>query len=152
MSLIKTLENDYLVSLRERQSERTAVLRMIRNGLKNFAIAKRMPEFELTDEQVIGVLRQEAKKRKESIEAFTAGGRNELADREQRELEIVSSYLPAELRADEIHEIIKEVIEERKLAQPLKLGMVMGPVIQKVSGRASGEAIKAAVEQYIAEG
>ncbi len=152
MPLIKTIENDYLVSLRERQSERTGVLRMIRNGLKNFAIAKRMPEFELTDEQVVGVLRQEAKKRKESIEAFTAGGRKELADKEQRELEIVSSYLPAELPADEISAIIKEVIEERKIVPPFKLGAVMGPVIQKIAGRASGEAIKTAVEQYIAEG
>lgn len=137
------------MSLRERQQEKTAVLRMLKTSLKNFAIAKRISEPSLTDEQVVGVIRQEAKKRKESIAAFTSGGRVDLADKEQRELAVLEAYLPANMSADELRAIILTVVEEEKLSAPFQFGRLMGLVVKKVAGRADGETVKISVQSFI---
>jgi len=150
--LIKTIDQDLITSLRDRQREKTAVLRMLKTGLKNFSIAKKIPEAELTDEQVVGIIRQEAKKRKESVAAFTNGGRKDLADKEAGELTVLESYLPPSLSSDEIEKYIKEVITEKNLAAPYQFGVLMGQVMKKVSGRADGDTVKHAVEAFITSG
>lgn len=122
---------------------------MLKTSLKNFAIAKRTPEPSLTDEQVVGVIRQEAKKRKESIVAFTNGGRSDLADKERRELGILEAYLPANMSGDELRAIILTVVEEEKLSTPFQFGRLMGLVVKKVAGRADGETVKQAVQSFV---
>jgi hypothetical protein len=149
MELIKRIDQDLLASLRERQSVRTAVLRMLKSGLKNFAIAKRVPDTSLTDEQTVGVIRQEVKKRKESIEAFLAGGRAELADKERTEQAILESYLPPSLSPQDLKKVIDGVIADEKLTLPIQFGRLMGLVVKKVAGRTDGDTVKTAVQLYL---
>lgn len=147
--ILNDLERDFLDSMRKREAERTAVLRLLKSGLKNFAIAKRVPESTLSDEQVVGVIRQEARKRKESIDAFRKGGRDELALKEEREFAILESYLPPAMDAGEIQKLIDEVIAEQKLEPPFQFGRIMGLMVKRIGGRAEGSVVKEAVERYI---
>ena len=151
MQLVERIEHDLLESLKAHEQERVGALRMLKNALKNFAISKREPLEKLTDEQVVGVVRQEAKRRKESITAFTGGGRSDLADKEKAELTILEAYLPAAMPVEELAKFIDEVVAEKKLTPPYQFGMLMGPVVKKVAGRADGQLVKAAVEAFIAK-
>ncbi len=150
MTLVQNIEQDLMESQRAKQHSTTAVLRLMKNALKNAAIEKRVAFEELTDEQAIAVLRSEVKKRKESIEAFTKGSRPELARQEQEELTLIQSYLPALMPAEEIRKIVAEVVTEQKLAAPYQFGSLMGAVVKKIAGRADGAAVKEAVQQFIA--
>lgn len=149
MELFQSIERDLLTSLRERQQEKTAVLRMLKTALKNFTIAKRMPESSLTDEQVVGVVRQEVKKRKESIAAFMSGGRGELADKERREMEMLEAYVPPGMSVEELSGIITSVVSGENLSPPYQFGRLMGLVVKKVAGRADGETVKQAVQAFV---
>jgi uncharacterized protein YqeY len=149
MTLVQKIEQDLIESQRAKQQSKTAVLRLVKNALKNVAIEKRVDITKLTDEQAIAVLRSEVKKRKESIEAFTKGGRLELAQREQDELTLIESYLPALMATDEIKKIVSEVIAEQQLQAPYQFGSLMGVVVKKIAGRADGVAVKEVVQQFI---
>lgn len=149
-SLIQTIENDLRESLRARDEVRTATLRMLKNNLKNTSIARRVAETEFKDSDVIAVVRQELKKRKESIEAFEKGGRPELADKEKAELVILQSYVPASISNEEIRAVISDLVMEKKLTPPYQFGALMGQVVKKIEGRAEGQAVKKAVEEFIA--
>lgn len=149
MSLVQTIAEDLQDSLLKKQSARTAVLRLLRNGLKNKAIEEKLSETDLSDEQVVAVLRQEAKKHKESIEAFRSGGRSELVDKEKAELNVIESYLPTSMSAEDIDKIIEVVITEEQLEEPYQFGRLMGLVVKKVAGRADGGFIKEQVEKFV---
>lgn len=151
MELIQRIEHELLASLRSREMIRTSALRMLKHSLKNFAIAKRVSETSLSDEQVVQIVRQEAKKRKESMEAFESGGRNDLAEKERQELAILESYLPPQLGDAELRRIIMVVVDELELKPPYRFGSLMGAVVKQVAGKADGQTVKKAVEQFINE-
>lgn len=150
MTLVQTIEQELNDSLKAKQHATTAVLRLVKNALKNTAIEKRVAFEALTDEQTIAVLRSEVKKRKESIQAYTSGNRPELAKAEQDELLIIERYLPASMPAAEIKKIVAEVVAEQQLTPPYQFGSLMGAVVKKIAGRADGAAVKDAVQQFIA--
>ena len=150
MSLLATIDTDLNESMRQRHAERTGTLRMLKTALKNKSIADRVPMEEMTDEQVVGVVRQEAKKRRESIDAFTSGGRSELAAKEQNELLILQAYLPPSMSSEEIAKIIDEIARTLQLAKPINLGQLMGPVMKAIAGRADGQIVREQVQKYIA--
>src|SRR3989344_4222976 len=104
MDLLFKIANDLKESMKSGNAEKVAVLRMISAALKNREIEKRGrgQTVGLTDEEALAVLQKEAKKRKESIEAFSGGGRPELADKEKAELEIISFYLPRQMSEEEV--------------------------------------------------
>ena len=150
MSLRASIDRDYLESVKAKDAFRVGVLRMLKNNLKNTAIAKRLPEDQLMEEDMIAVVRQEVKKRKESIAAFTAGNRADLADQEKLELTVLEKYLPASMDAATINQIIQEVMSENNLQPPHNFGKVMGMVVKKVAGRADGDTVKKAVTAFLA--
>ncbi len=127
-----------------------STLRLLKTNLKNTAIAKHVSELDLSDQEVIAAIRQEVKKRKEAIESFVAGGREELATQERNEIAILEPYLPASLSTDEITKIIDEVVKEANMQPPLQFNKLMGPVVKQVAGRSDGAAVKAMVEHYVA--
>ena len=149
MSIRETIDHDLVASLRAKDGERVATLRLLKNNLKNTAIAKRMTEDKFSDEDVIAVIRQEVKKRKESIEAFTAGARPELAAKEKSELVILETYLPPNLDDATLTKIIQDVVAAEQLAPPYNFGKLMGAVVKQVAGRADGAAVKEAVQKFI---
>lgn len=101
-------------------------------------LAKLEEQCKLSDEEVIDVIFGEAKKRKDSIEEFTKGGRQDLVDKEKKELEIIKKYLPEQMSEDAVKEIAKKAIEEIGVIGPKDMGKLMAKIMPQVKGRADG--------------
>jgi len=122
-------------------------LRFALAAIHNEEVAKRR---DLTDEEVTVVLGKQAKMRRESIEAFSKGGRDELAAKERAELAIVESYLPQQLGRDEIASLAKAAIAETGAASPADQGKVMQKLMPQVKGRADGKLVAEVVSALLA--
>ncbi len=125
---------------------KTGVLRILKSEIRYKEIDLRHL---LTDEETILVLSSSVKKRKESIEEFKKGKRPDLVSKEETELAIVNSYLPAELTEAELSDIIKSTIAEVGAATNSDLGKVMKSLMPKVRGRADGKKVNALVTSYL---
>jgi len=145
MFLKQQIEQDLKNALKNKQPEKTAVLRMLNSAIKNKEIEFKKRDKGLSDEQVIEVIAQQAKQRKDSIEQFKKGGRNDLVKQEKLELEILEKYLPEQLSVDEIKKIVKQCIGEGAD----NIGAVMGQVMPQVKGKADGAQVKQIVEQEL---
>lgn len=144
MSLAQDIEIDFKNALREQNALKLSVLRMLKSALKNEAIAKKQAE--LIDEEVIAVLRRELKKRQDSILAFSGAGRNDLADQEKAEAELISVYLPALMAEEDIAKIVEEIIASGVTA----FGLVMKEVMSKTNGQADGQLVQKLVKAKLA--
>ncbi len=120
---------------------------MVQNAA--YAVEKR-DRRELSDDDYIGVLTREAKTRRESVEAFRAGGRNELADKEEAEIAILSEYLPQQLTDDEIQALIDEATGATGASSVRDLGKVMGWLSPRTRGRADGKRVSELVAKALA--
>jgi len=133
-------------ALKSGEKERLSTIRLLRGHLKDAEIDKRTA---LTDEEEIGVLISAAKKRRESIQAYQAAGRADLVAKEQAELDIISTYLPAPLDTAEVEKIIEAAIAESG-AQTIKdLGKVMPLVMSHTRGRADGKLVSELVRKKL---
>jgi len=147
VTLSSRLQTDLTAAIRDRDELRRDTLRMaIAAAYNESKRAKR----DLTDDEVIAVLTREVKTRRESIEAFSAAGRKDAADKEQSEVEILSVYLPQQLTADEIAGLVKETVDEVGASSPRDMGKVMAALVPKTRGRADGKAVSAAVAKELA--
>lgn len=142
MSIFEQLTNDMKVALKASDKERLSVIRLMRGYLKNEAINKQK---ELSEEDEIDVLASAAKKRKESIQAYQEAGRQDLAEKESRELQVIQEYLPKPLTKEEVEAIVKTAIEETGAESIKDIGKVMALVMQQTKGRADGKEINAMV-------
>jgi len=138
MSVFKRLAEDLKESIRAGDGERTSTLRMVLAAIKNREIEARKKDVGLSDEEILEVIRKEAKKRKDAAEEFTKGGRADLALREEREHTILLAYLPAELSDEEIKRVIDDGLRELGEAGPQALGTLMKIIMPTLKGRASG--------------
>lgn len=118
---------------------------MLKSAIKNTAIHQR---HELTDEEVFEVVVREAKRRRESIEMFRTGGRNDLVGREEEQLKIIEKYLPAQLSEAELQTITQEVIQSLK-ATAKDFGRVMSAVMGRVKGQADGHRVSTMVKTLL---
>ncbi|MFN8075289.1 MAG: GatB/YqeY domain-containing protein [Kineosporiaceae bacterium] len=142
-ALREQLQSDLTTAIRSRDEVATATLRMVLTAVKGEEVSGDAAH-DLTEEQVLAVLRREAKKRKEAATAFDGAGRPELAERERAELAVVESYLPAALGAEEVSALVAE--EVAAAAADGAAGMkAMGRVIKAVQARAEGRADGAAL-------
>ncbi len=137
--ILDTLKEDIKDAMRARDTERLSTLRMLHSSIKNRAIDQRK---DLSDEDVTEVLTKEAKKRRQSAEAYEDGNRPELAEKERNELEIIKGYLPEPLTDEEVAEIIDEVIEATGAESRREMGKVMGAVIPRIKGRYDASKVK----------
>jgi len=117
MTLFEKINQDMIQALKAGEKERLTLLRGLKSDLKYKQIDK---GDELTDEDVIAVLSSQAKKHRESIEQFQKGGREDLVQKEQAELAIITSYLPEQLSEDKLREIINEAVAETGADSPPK--------------------------------
>jgi len=143
------IEKDYHLSQRKDEREKIGVLRMLLASLHNKEIEFRPSNKKLEDKDVLDVIRAEVKKRKEAIFLFKKGGREDLAKKEEQALEILQSYLPKELKDEEIKEIIKSKISELNAQGLSDFGKVMGAVMKEISGRAEGEKVAKIVKEIL---
>jgi uncharacterized protein YqeY len=143
-----SIRADLTASLKARDSLRAGTLRMVLAAITNAEVAGKEAR-ELTNEDVLGVLTSEAKKRREASEAFEAGNRPELADKERAEAAILAEYLPEPLSTDEVSAIVAAAIESTGASGPGGIGPVMGRVQPQVRGRADGAAVAAEVRRQL---
>jgi len=146
MSLINTVETDFLHALKEKNKTELTVLRMLKSALKNQEIATKKT---LEDFDVLKVLKSEVKQRKESIESFQSADREDLVSQEKAELEILQKYLPAEMSDEELREKVSAVIDSLSDDAKSNFGLAMGQVMKTLSGQADGGRINAIVKELL---
>lgn len=151
MSALKDrLRADLTAAIKARDEVRSSTLRMALTALTNAEVAGKSQR-ELRDDEVLGVLTTEAKKRREAAEAFEAGGRQEMADKERAEAAVLADYLPEQLDEAEVAALVSEVIAELGVAdQGMKaMGRVMGALQPRTRGRADGALVAAEVRRQL---
>jgi hypothetical protein len=147
--LVERLERAVVEAMKARDALRTSALRMVRAALKNRAIDKRAP---LDDGDALQVLGTLAKQRRESIEQFTAGGRQDLAEKEEAELRILQEFLPEEMGEDEVRRAVEAAVSETGAAGPRDMGKVMAALMGRLKGRADGKLVNQLVRERLAAG
>ena len=134
-------------AMREHDELRRDTLRMAISAAYNAEKAARRP---LTDDEVIGVLAREVKTRRESIEAYEAAGRPDLAAKERAEAEVLAGFLPAQLSEEEIRALVADAIAQTGASSPKDMGRVMGIVAPRTKGRADGKVVSGIVTAELA--
>lgn len=147
MPLVQTLRDDMTAAWRAGDVDRRNTLRLLIAALDYARIAA---GHDLTDPEAIAALQREARQRRDSIEQYRAGGRDDLVAHEQSELDLITSYLPADLTDEELAELVRAAIAEAGATGPSDLGKVMGPLMKRVAGRAEGGRVNALVREMLA--
>jgi uncharacterized protein YqeY len=148
MKLEEKIRQDLNQALKEKDELKAATLRFCLAEIRNFWLQKQK---ELTDEDVVEVIRRQVKLRREAIEAYQKGGRSDLAEKESKELEILSKYLPQQLSPQDLEKIIRETIAEIGAKSAEDFGKVMGVVMAKVKGQAEGAMVAAEVKRILGQ-
>ena len=147
MSLIETLNSDLKDSLKAGDKARVELIRGLKSDIKYKEIEKKHP---LSDEEALAVLNAAAKRRKDSIEQFRNGGREDLAAKESAELEMISHYLPKQLSDEELAKIVAETMSALGPGAPTDLGKIMKEVMPKVKGLADGNRVRQMIAAKLA--
>jgi uncharacterized protein YqeY len=147
------LRADLTTAIKARDELRSSTLRMVLSAITNAEVAGKQAR-ELSDDDVVGVLAAEAKKRREAATAFADAGRGELADKETSEAAVIAEYLPEQLDASAIAEIVTAAIQQTRAAGEgsRAMGRVMGALQPQVRGRADGAAVAAEVRRQLGDG
>ncbi len=141
---------DLKTAMKEKEQDRLRVLRSLKAKLLEKEISERKGgEATLSDEQTIEVLMKAAKQRKESIEQFTEGGRTDLVESEEKELDIIESYLPRMLSEEEVRDIAQQKIDELGAETMADMGQVMGVLMQELKGKAEGSVVSKVVKEEL---
>lgn len=141
--LLDRLNQDLKNAMKQGQPQVTGVLRMVLASLKNEQIVRQQ---ELTEEEILAVMSREVKKRRDSVTAFVAGGRQDLADKELAEIKILQEYLPAQLTEDQVRLEVKNVVEANPGAP---FGQVMGQAMTKLKGKVDGNLVQKIVKEIL---
>jgi uncharacterized protein YqeY len=147
MSRIETIEVELREAMKARDAERRDALRLILNALKGSQKELQRP---LSEDEELQVLQRERKRRVEAAEAFRAGGREEQAESEERELEILEEFMPEPLSEEDIEEIVDDAIAEVGATSMADLGRVMADVMPQIAGRADGSVVSQIVREKLA--
>jgi uncharacterized protein YqeY len=147
MSALKDrLNREFNEALKSGDSLKVSVIRLLRSHMKNREIDQRT---ELSEEDVVVIIAAAVKQRRDSIEQFSKGGREDLAQKETKEMEILQRYLPQPLPREELEILIRGAIQEAGATGPNDVGKVMKVVMPKVKGRADGALLQARVREIL---
>jgi uncharacterized protein YqeY len=127
------INKDLVEAMKANDQPKISTLRMLNSAIKNAVIAKRPKELEETD--VLDILAKQVKQRSESIEQFKKGSRQDLVDKETKEIEILKAYLPQQLSEEEVMKMVKDAIAETDAKAKQDMGKVMKVVMPKAKGR-----------------
>ncbi|MEE4312086.1 MAG: GatB/YqeY domain-containing protein [candidate division KSB1 bacterium] len=147
MSLLEKITADMKSAMKSQDKAKLNALRLLISDLKYARISSKE---ELTDEQEMAVILSAAKKRKESIESYKTGGRDDLLAKEEQELKIISEYLPEQISEEQVIAEIDSVITETGASSIKDLGRVMGLAMKKLKGRADGSLVQEIVRRKLA--
>lgn len=146
MSLSTEIDQKLKESMKARDMVTVGTLRLVKSAI-NYALST--PDAEASDEEVITVLRKEIKKRQESIEGFAKVGRDEDVAKEQQEIELIETFLPAPMSQDDLDVLVKEAIEESGATSKKEMGKAMKVASQKAAGRVDGKTLSQAIQKAL---
>jgi uncharacterized protein YqeY len=152
MSVLEQVQTDMKAAMKARERERVHALRLVISELQKAAKENALrgdPSGPTPRADEVEVLQRERKRRLEAAEAYRDGGRPETAEAEEREAEIIASYLPAQLSDEDLDAIVGDAVAESGASSPSEMGRVMGLVMPKVKGRADGKRVSAAVREKL---
>jgi uncharacterized protein len=149
MTLQERVDSDLKEAMRAKEATKLGVLRMLKSALKYAAIEKSGADADLSETEVVQVVRKQVKQRQDSIESFEKGGRTELAAKEKEELSILNSYLPQAMSEAELSQMVRETIAEVSATSKAQMGVVMKAVQAKAAGRADGRTLSQEVQKQL---
>lgn len=138
-------------SMLAKDADRTSVLRLLLSAINYYEIQKGGADYEATDEDVMVVINKEAKQRKDSIEQFKAAGRQELVDKEQKELDMLQKYLPEQMGEDDIRNLVQDAVSESGATSMQEIGKVMAILMPKIKGKADGAVVSTIVKELLSQ-
>jgi len=147
VTLRQRLKDDITAAMRSGEALRRDTLRMAENAIYN---AEKRDRRTFGDDEVAAAIAKEVKTRRESVEAFRAGNREDLAAKEEAEIEILGAYLPAQLSDAELETLVTEAIAATGAASPRDMGKAMGWLSPRTRGRADGRRVSEAVSRHLA--
>lgn len=146
MSILGTLREDMFSATKAGESIKVDILKLAIAAIKNAQIES---QEELTDEDIIKILRKEARKVEDSIEQFSKMGRQDLLDREKAQLGVLEQYLPQQMSREDLEKVVSAKVEELKPEGMKDMGKVMGAVMKEVGGNADGNIVREIVQQHL---
>lgn len=135
-------------AMKEKDTLRMSVLRLLLSSCKNKEIALKKP---LTEDDLIGVIATQVKMRKESVSSFQQGGRPDLAEKEESEMRILQEFLPPQLSEDELKELVESAVRKVSAQSPRDMGKVMQELMPHVKGKADGKLVNQIVKQRLSQ-
>ncbi len=145
----KQLQEELKQSMLAKTAVKTSVLRMLLSAIGYYEIQKGGAGYVATEEDVLTIIQREAKQRKDSIEQFQKAGRQDLVDKEQSELEMLQTYLPAQMDEAQIRVLVKEAIHQTGATSAQDMGKIMGALMPKVKGKADGNLVNKIVREHL---
>jgi uncharacterized protein YqeY len=150
MSLHESIKVSIVDAMKARDEVRKLTLRSLVTAMTNEVVAKkRKPDEFLADEEALVVIKRAANQRKDSIEQYVKGGREDLADPERLELAIIESYLPAQMSREEIEKVVREKMTETGITSKAEAGKFTGAVMKDLKGAADGALVKEVVDSLL---
>lgn len=146
MNLAERLNEDMKQAMRDGNKFRLSTIRMVRAAIKNQEIELRRP---LEDSDTLNILSRELKQRRDSLQDFERGGREDLVSNVTAEIEIITEYLPKQLTEEEVKAIVVQTMQETGASSKADLGKLMGALMPKVKGLADGKLVNAIVQQFL---
>ena len=148
MSLQEEIKGGIKEAMMARDKVKLEVLRGLSTAFMNQLVASgKTPQDVLSDEEALAVITRTAKQRKDAIEQFLAGGRQDLADEDTAQLQILEVYLPKMMEKDEVIKIVKEVMAKSGITDPAKKGMLMKEAMVELKGKADGALVKQVIDE-----
>ena len=148
MSLKEQITEDMKTAMRAKEADRLSTIRLLLAAIKQREVDERIT---LDDAAIVGVVDKLIKQRKDSIAAFQAAGRTDLADKENAEMTVLQAYLPARMSADEVTAAIARIVAETGASGPADMGKVMGAAKAQLAGKADMAAVSAAVKAALSK-
>lgn len=151
MSLQTQIKGQIIEAMKAKDSVKLGVVKgLVAAFINELVNLKRMPTDELSDEEVLNVIRRAVKQRKDSIDQFTKGGRPELAESEQAELSVLETYLPAMMSREDVMKVAQAKMAEMGAVDKAKAGMFVGALMKELKGKAEGDVVKSVVDELLA--
>lgn len=144
MNPIDQIEQDLIAALKAKDADKASLLRMVKTSLKNEAINKKG---ELTEDDVLSVLKREIKQRKDSIDSYKEGGREDLAAKEESEIAIIEGYMPEQMSEGDVRAKVEEILGG--IDDTSNFGAVMGQVMGQLKGQADGAIVRKVLEEKL---
>jgi uncharacterized protein YqeY len=146
MGLLEKLQNEMKQAMKNKDRDRLSTIRMLISEIKKVQIDSKK---DLSDEEIVKILQKYAKQRKDAIEQYKNAGREDLVEKEEKELKIVNEFLPEQLSEEEVEKIVAETIEELNASSMKDMGRVMKAVMSKIAGKADGSIVSKIVKNKL---